>query len=59
MYIVKLESIGPLTCYICPGDGGHGVMEGYGERWMDNEQSYMSCTCHVLRNKSKLCTQTN
>ena len=37
MYMVKLESIGPITCYICQGYGGHGVMEGYGEKWMENE----------------------
>ena len=31
MYMDKLESIGPLTSYVSPGYGGHGVMKGYEE----------------------------
>ena len=30
--IKNIESIGPLTRYISPGYGAHGIMEGYEER---------------------------
>ena len=34
----NIESIGPLTAYVSSGDGGYGVMKGYEEMWISNEQ---------------------
>ena len=34
----NIESIGPLTAYVSRGYGGYGVMKGYEEMWISNEQ---------------------
>ena len=37
------ESIQPLTDYVGPAYGAHGVIEGYEVTKMGNKQQYMSC----------------
>ena len=37
------ESIRPLTDYVSPGYGGHGVMEGYEETRVGNK----NCTSYI------------
>ena len=49
MYMDKLESIGPLTCYVSPGYGAHGVMEGHEQTWMGTKQWFLSCTYTTMR----------
>ena len=46
MYLDNINMIGLLTkCCSCSGGEGYGVMEGYEETWMGNEQKYIPHTC--------------
>ena len=55
MYMEKLESIGPLTRYVVPGYGRHGVKEGYEETRMGNKMVVHVYIKHIHTLKSKLC----
>ena len=46
MYLDNINMIGLLTeCCSCSGGEVCGVMEGYEETWMGNEQKYIAHTC--------------